>query len=460
MKIAVLGGSPKGETSVTMQYVRFLELNFPEHVFTVHQPAHLISLLENDSSKFQKIMEDVEQSNLVLWAFPLYYMTCCSQYLRFLHMIVELGKGEVFKGKYALALTTSIRYFDHTALRFIREYSEDLGMRYLDGYSAHMNDLHNPVFRKDVLSFYEAAFSDVESGVQVFRETPPLHYQPSVLAEESGNRLKISTGKRVLILQDGAEGNVGILSDQVAAQFDSPVERIDLRKVDIKGGCLGCLRCGQENRCAYEGKDGYIDMYRNEVQKADIIFFILPMVGRAFSPHWKRYLDRSFFNTHQRSILGKQVAFLVSGPLKQCHNSLETLYAYMDWQRAEMSGVVTDEDEDASVLIPDLVRKTVRNAEKEIRKGVTFLGYAGMKVFRDDVYAGLRVIFKGDFRNYRKTGVFDFPQKNPLMLFGIFLFYWVTRIPFVYKRMFRNFKGLMIMQYQYLLKKRVREKAM
>jgi len=33
MKICVLNGSPKGRDSVTLQYVRFLELAFPGHTF-------------------------------------------------------------------------------------------------------------------------------------------------------------------------------------------------------------------------------------------------------------------------------------------------------------------------------------------------------------------------------------------------------------------------------------------
>jgi len=39
---------------------------------------------------------------------------------------------------------------------------------------------------------------------------------------------------------------------------------------------------------------------------------------------------------------------------------------------------------------------------------------AGMKIFRDEIYGGLKIIFRADHRNYKKTGVYDFPQKNLL----------------------------------------------
>jgi len=39
MKIAVLNGSPKGEISVTLQYVHFLQQRFPETEFKIFDVA-------------------------------------------------------------------------------------------------------------------------------------------------------------------------------------------------------------------------------------------------------------------------------------------------------------------------------------------------------------------------------------------------------------------------------------
>jgi hypothetical protein len=46
MKIVVLNGSPKGEVSVTRQYVLFLEKAFPEHQFVVLHVAQQSKKLE------------------------------------------------------------------------------------------------------------------------------------------------------------------------------------------------------------------------------------------------------------------------------------------------------------------------------------------------------------------------------------------------------------------------------
>ncbi len=46
-----------------------------------------------------------------------------------------------FTGKYAAVLTTSIHFYDHTAHNYMNAICDDLGMHYVDGFSAEMHDL-------------------------------------------------------------------------------------------------------------------------------------------------------------------------------------------------------------------------------------------------------------------------------------------------------------------------------
>ena len=71
MKIAVLNGSPKGQISVTMQYVHFLEQIFPEIEFKYFDVALKIKKLEKDNKTFQEIIAEISAADAVLWAFPL-----------------------------------------------------------------------------------------------------------------------------------------------------------------------------------------------------------------------------------------------------------------------------------------------------------------------------------------------------------------------------------------------------
>lgn len=77
MKIAVLNGSPKGQVSVTMQYVHFLQLKFPEIEFEFFDIALKINKLEKDNGEFNKIIQEISSADAVLWAFPLYFFLVC-----------------------------------------------------------------------------------------------------------------------------------------------------------------------------------------------------------------------------------------------------------------------------------------------------------------------------------------------------------------------------------------------
>jgi NAD(P)H-dependent FMN reductase len=128
MKIIVLGGSPKGKVSVTMQYVEYLKRCFTDVEFDVRQPAFNIVRLERNQEAFDELTEAIRRADGVLWAFPLYFHSVCGQYHRFIELIDERDAGSAFAGKPAAALSTSIHFFDNTAHDYIRETSEDLGL--------------------------------------------------------------------------------------------------------------------------------------------------------------------------------------------------------------------------------------------------------------------------------------------------------------------------------------------
>src|SRR5208282_1666953 len=74
MNIAVLNGSPKGLTSVTMQYVLFLQKKLPQHTFVILNVCQDIKKLEGDHEALREVMRSIAAADCLLWAFPLYYM--------------------------------------------------------------------------------------------------------------------------------------------------------------------------------------------------------------------------------------------------------------------------------------------------------------------------------------------------------------------------------------------------
>lgn len=99
MKIAVLNGSPKGDLSVTLQYVHFIQKKFPQHEWKVCHIGSRIKKIEKDRKVFQEIIDEVRSSDGVLWAFPLYYLLVPSQYKRFIELIWEREVAEAFKNR-------------------------------------------------------------------------------------------------------------------------------------------------------------------------------------------------------------------------------------------------------------------------------------------------------------------------------------------------------------------------
>src|SRR5574341_1393490 len=94
MNILVLNGSPKGELSVTLQYVAYLQKKFATYNFKIEHIAQRIKRLERSEAAFDAILADVRAADLVLWATPVYYLLVPGQVKRFIELVNERGATE------------------------------------------------------------------------------------------------------------------------------------------------------------------------------------------------------------------------------------------------------------------------------------------------------------------------------------------------------------------------------
>ncbi len=426
MKIVVLNGSPKGDLSVTMQYVKYMQNRFPEHELRIHNVAQRINALEKNEAKYRDIIEDIRSADGVLWAFPLYVLLVCSQYKKFIELIHEREDQDAFAGKAAVSLSTSINYFDVTAHNYIRSVCEDLDMGYNGFYSANMQDLTKSSEQERLDLFTRDFFDAISTNRHTPRRYAPLQYNPEALNLELPDQ-NIPTGDRkVLILTDEdpvnpLDANLRAMTAYFRAQWTGNVKTINLRDVDMKGGCLGCMRCGQNYECAYDGKDGFTDFFKKNVLGADIIIIAGRIQNRQLSALWRRFFDRCFFNTHTPVLGGKQVAFLVSGPLGQLQDFQMVYEGWYELQEAHLVDFISDEysREELTACLNSLAAKLLQFSLRGYTRPRTFLGVGGMKIFRDDIYGHLRIPFPADYRTYKKRDYFDFPNKNPFIKIGL-----------------------------------------
>ena len=452
MKIVVLNGSPKGDVSVTRQYVLYLEKAFPEHQFVVLHVAQQSKKLERDHAAFDAVIEEVRSSDGVIWAFPLYILLVCSQYKRFIELLAERGAESAFGGKHAATLSTSINYYDSNAHVYMRSVCEDLGMPFVGVHSANMHDLMKREERARLHRFAEDFFTSIGAGMQFPRLSARL---PRELAggyrQVSASRTADTRGKKIVILTDGRPGQDSLLAmtSRLQSAWGGRATVVNLYDLDIKGGCQGCLRCGAAYKCAYTGKDGYIDFYNTVLVPADIIVFAGAVTSRQLSWKWREFFDRSFFNTHTPSLVGKQFAFVISGPLTHLPEMRETYEAWTELQQSNLAAFVSDEacgsdgsssdswGGDAGVLdvvLDQLAERMVRFAESGYVRPRTFLGVGGMKIFRDDIWSELRVVFRADHRAYKKLGFYDFPQRRIGHRILMGLAWFVTGLPGIRSR--------------------------
>lgn len=446
MKIIVLNGSPKGDVSVTMQYVAYMRKKFPEHTYQTINIAQTIRKIENDPAAWNAILESIRSADLVLWAFPLYYLLVPSQFKRFIELIFERKAQDAFAGKYAASISTSIHFFDQTAHAYIHAVSDDLGMKYLGSYSAAMRDLLEVKEQKRLETFASLLISGVQEHIPVQRENAPLAWPALVYSPGSDRRPVDTKTKKIVILTDADDSspNLAAMTDRLLKNFSGSAELVNLHDVDIKGGCLGCCQCGYDNTCVYS--DGYADFFKNKLVPADIIIMAGPVHDRYLSSTWKQFFDRSFFKGHTPGLEGKQIGFVIAGPLHQIPGLGEALMAWTDNGGCN-AHVVTDEVSDSrelDALIDAMAQRLVESAERNYISPRTFYAVGGHKIFRDNIYGGMRFVFQADYQYYCAHGMFDFPQADLKTRLVNALFVPLTRIPGFRKNVFGKMKHHMI----------------
>lgn len=454
MKIVVLNGSPKGDISVTMQYIAYIRKKFPDHTYEILNVAQDIRNIEKDTELWNKTIDRIRSADIVLWAFPLYFMVVCSQYKRFIELIFERNAQDAFAGTYTASLSTSIHFFDQTAHAYIHAVSDDLGMKYLRFYSADMKDLLSGEERKRLEKFITLVITAVQEKIPVQRENAPIVWPTHRYVSGTQQKKCTPVTKKIVILTDadGSSPDLAAMTDRLLNAFSGSAELINLHDIDMKGGCLGCCQCAYDNACVYT--DGYVDFYKNKLVPADIIIMAGSVHDRYLSSVWKQFFDRSFFKGHTPGLQGKQIGFVIAGPLRQIPSLREILVAWADNGGCHAQ-FVTDEvliSSELDALLDALAAHLVQAAETGYIPPHTFYAVGGHKIFRDSIYGGMRFVFQADYRYYTEHGMFDFPQSNlKNRLFNAILIP-LTRIPGFRKKVFADMKRHMIEPFEPVLR--------
>jgi len=402
MNILVISGSPKGEYSVTLQTVRYLEKRYPAQRFEVLHVGQTIKSLEKDP---RQAMEAVARAELLLFVYPVYTFIAPCQ----LHRFIELMKasGMDFSGKYATQLTTSKHFYDVTAHRYIQDNCQDMGMRFVRGLSADMDDLLSEKGRKDAEDFFDYVLWSVENGAyEPMPESPPAPVNAPVSVPEAQEE----KNGDVVIVTDCEEDNAQLAAMIARFRAVLPLSTrvVNIREYPMKGGCLGCFHCAVSGKCVY--KDGFDAYLRDEIQTAQSIVYAFTIRDHSMGAAFKMYDDRQFCNGHRTVTMGMPMGYLISGDYSREMNLQMILEARAQVGGNFLAGTATDErDPDGEI---DRLAATLCYAlEHRYAPPQNFFGVGGMKIFRDLIWI-MQGMMKADHKFYKAHGQYDFPQKQ------------------------------------------------
>ena len=415
-KIVAINGSPHGKDGNTIYSFQYAQKQFPEvecHIFHV---ASSIKKIENDINYFNSIIDEILGADAVFWVFPTYVFLIPSQFKRFIELIWERNVEHAFKGKYATSISTSIHFCDDLALNYIHGISEDLNMKYMTGYSADMRDIDKPEERNRLSLFAQRFKNIVENKISLPRVHEPIEYKPIEYRPENIQSVPKTKNYKMLLITDAEKNDVNLLKmiEIFTRLLPNPVETVNLNDINING-CIGCGNCQfNVGHCVSEDNDDYNKMIREKIKNSDALIFASKIKDRYFSAKWKQMEDRRFVDNHCPLWNGKQILYLISGPLRVLSNVNQLLHISKQVNEAEIASIVTDEYE-TSEEITNLIKASIDllfwNLNKEFRFPHTFVGVGSRKLFRDFVW-DYQFAFPGDHKYYKEHGYYDFPKTN------------------------------------------------
>lgn len=415
MKVTIIHGSPKGNNySTTKQYTDYIRKHITEPTYTEIYVGKDIKKVERDTFYFNTIIETIADSDVVIWAFPVYYFMVPSQLKRFIELVYERSCIYAFRGKYSTTISTSANFFDHTAHNYINAICNDLDMNYIEGFPAEMSDLFKDEKRKDIIGFAQYFLYLAKARLHVSKVFTPLPGTNFIFVPETQVDTKITVDKKIVLLTDATSEDLNLnnMIKTFTSCFNNTVDVINLHSININGGCLGCAKCFKEGKCIY--KDGYEELFYEKINTADVLIFAGTMKDRYLSSTWKVYFDRNFFNGHRPVLNKKYLGFIISGPLKQNSNLRQILEGISQIWMTSLLDIITDEfnsSRDITKEIEAFAQKISKRLENPWERSASFLGIGGHKVFRDFVYV-LKGFMEADHRYYKLHGLYDFPQKK------------------------------------------------
>ena len=442
MKILILNGSPKGENSITLQTLLYLQKKFPGQQWQTLHVGQKIKALEKD---FSSALEALNNADLLLFSYPVYTFIAPSQLHRFIELMKE-HRVDV-SGKIATQITTSKHFYDTTAHRYIQDNCGDLGLNFLPGLSADMEDLTKEAGRQEAESWWKHLLwsADNMHFAPVYPAAPATAPIPVTPAADVDGEKK---GDVVIIADLKSEDTqLKTMVDRFRARLPYATRVVNIREFPFRGGCLGCFQCAVSGKCIYS--DRFDDFLRKEIQTADAMIYAFAIRDHSMGARFKMYDDRQFCNGHRTVTIGMPVGYLISGNLSKEENLRTIIEGRAQVGKNILTHVATDEF-DTDREIDRLAAELSYSLEHKNTGPQNFYGIGGMKIFRDLIYQ-MRGFMRADHKFFKSHGQYDFPQKKWPQSLAMYLVGAMIASPKIQKKMGGKMNEGMLMPYKKVL---------
>ncbi len=435
MKICVINGSPKGKYSVSLQTILYLQKIYKDCEFDILNVAQKIKYYEKN---FDECIEAIQKADLIIFVYPVYILLVPAQLHKFIALLKE--KKLDLSEKFATQFSTSKHFYDSTAHKFIEQNCYDLGLKYVKGLSADMDDLLTTKGQNDAKKFFKFVSFSVNNDIY---ELPKTIEYFTTSYDRVFQNIEKTDKYNTIILTDMRENETNLqnMIDDFRAVYPYESKVINIADYPFSGGCLGCMNCSASGVCIY--KDGFTDFLRNDILKADAVIYAFTIKDHSMGHYFKLYEDRQFCNGHRMLTMGMPVGYLVSGNYEAETNLQLFIDAKAEVGHNYLSGVTTN-----SKSMQMMVNKLVYSLNNKYHLPQNFLGVGGRKIFRDLVYV-MRGISKADHKFYKEVGVYDdLPQKHKGKMFLMLGFGALMNNPKLRKKIAPNLNEAIITPYQ------------
>lgn len=312
MRVLIINGNPDGETTSALRACKHIGKAFPDHEFEQLDAGAGIRVLE---SSFQSAAKLIAAADLLIFSFRAGSCFAPASIHRFIALMKQsVERGELsFEGKAATLLCSAGPLSEGFVRAFIEDNCADLGLNFIDGFSAEEKALRSKEALGAAFAFFSFVLWSISEGVfktprLLSDEFTPVKLPFAGLLSVTPEVLPLTHRKSIAIVIDSAPGDSRLpaMVSRLKARLPYITEALNIRD----------LRCCSE-------LDSYL---RDSIGRHDAIVCAFSIEDHSMGFRFRLLDDILYGNEGARPVFAA-CGYLISGALSregQLRSILET----------------------------------------------------------------------------------------------------------------------------------------